>query len=165
MSDPEETSGAELDLPGLERWGRRLGEAALEAGVCVALTGPLGAGKTTLVQAACRGAGVETRVTSPTYVLHHAYRGRGDAAVHHVDLYRIGETSELDDLGWEELVSGGAPVFVEWADRAGDRLPARRWDVRLELTADPELRRIEVRARGDAPGAPAPRPDREVERC
>jgi tRNA threonylcarbamoyladenosine biosynthesis protein TsaE len=158
-------SGADLGLDELRAWGRRLGREAAESGVFVALRGPLGAGKTTLVQAACRGAGVESQVTSPTYVLHHAYRGAGGVVVHHVDLYRISEPGELDDLGWEELLDGGDPVFVEWADRAGERLPRRRWDVCLELTDDAGRRRVVAGALGGAPGPPAPRPEREAERC
>lgn len=156
---------ADLDEAALRRWGARLGRAAVREGVFVALDGPLGAGKTSLVQAACRGAGVETPVTSPTYVLHHVYRGAEGAVVHHVDLYRISEPGELDDLGWEELVGGDAPVLVEWADRAGPRLPPRRWDVRLELTEDPDRRRAQITAPGGAPTPPEPRSRREVEPC
>lgn len=165
MPGPLRASGIVLGLEELRGWGRRLGREAAKAGVFVALRGPLGAGKTTLTQAACRGAGVESRVTSPTYVLHHAYRGAGGVVVHHVDLYRISEPGELDDLGWEELLDGGDPVFVEWADRAGERLPPRRWDVRLELTDDVDRRRVAARALGGAPRPPAPRPEREAERC
>lgn len=165
MPGPQPTSGAVLGLEELRAWGCRLGREAARSGVFVALQGPLGAGKTTLTRAACRGAGVESRVTSPTYVLHHAYRGPGSVVVHHVDLYRISEPAELDDLGWEELLDGGDPVFVEWAERAGERLPARRWEVRLELADDVDRRRVAARALGGAPRPPAPRPERETERC
>jgi len=147
---------AELDAAGVERWGRALGRAARADRVFVALTGPLGAGKTTLVRAACAGAGCEQEVVSPTYVLHRPLTLAEDGEVHHVDLYRLSSGAELDDLGWEELLASGEPVFVEWSERAGDRLPEDRWEVRLSLAADPARRHARARARGAAPGLPDP---------
>lgn len=145
----------------LEGWARRLGEAATAPGegpgVAVALIGPLGAGKTTLVRAACRGAGVEGKVRSPTFTLHNHHRPPGRRPVHHVDLYRLEGPGDLDDLGWDELVDARGVVFVEWADRAGGRLPEDRWEIRLEMADDPGRRRVEARAVGRAP--PLPRPE------
>ena len=93
---------AVLDEAGLARWGREVGAVADREEVFVALTGPLGAGKTRFTQAACAGAGVDEAVTSPTYTLVHWYAGdRGP--VGHADLYRLGDPSELLALGWEEL--------------------------------------------------------------
>lgn len=147
-------SGAvELELAELRAWGRRLGAAAREAGAFVALYGPLGAGKTALVQAACEGAGAEEPATSPTYALVHEYESAGPR-IRHLDLYRIASPAELDELGWEELGWGNAPVFVEWAERAGDRLPAERWEVCLEMGSEPDLRRVRTAARGEAPPPP-----------
>lgn len=154
---------AELDEETLRRWGRRLGEAATEPGegpgLTVALFGPLGAGKTTLVRAACRGAGVEGEVRSPTYTLHNHHRPRDRRPIHHVDLYRLEGPDSLDDLGWDELVDARGAVFVEWAERAGDRLPDDRWEVRLGMAGDPDRRRVEARRLGAAP--PLPRPGGE----
>ena len=144
----------------LEAWGRTLGEAATEPcegpGVFVALTGPLGAGKTTLVRAACRGAGVEGAIRSPTFTLHNHHRPRGRRPIHHVDLYRLEGPESLDDLGWDELLDARGAVFVEWAERAGPRLPPDRWDVRLDFAADGDRRRVEAWSRGDAPPMPDP---------
>lgn len=152
----------ELTESELERWGRRMGAAAARAGVLVALHGPLGAGKTRLVQAACRGAGVVEGALSPTFTLVHRYEGeRG--AVWHVDLYRIEAPSELADLGWDELLDSPAPAFVEWAERAGEQLPEDRWEVRLQMGSRPETRRVRVAARGSAPPPPAPRGSGEGE--
>lgn len=148
----------ELDEAELERWGRRLGAAAVRAGALVALHGPLGAGKTRLVQAACRGAGVVDRALSPTFTLVHRYGGEA-GPVWHVDLYRIEAPSELADLGWDEIVGSGAPVFVEWAERAGDLLPPDRWEVRLAYGSTPDRRRAGVGARGAAPPPPPLRED------
>lgn len=154
-----EARTAELTEEELERWGRRLGRAATEPGagpgVFVALDGPLGAGKSSLVRAACRGAGVEGKVRSPTFTLHNHHRPRGRRPIHHVDLYRLDGPGDLDDLGWDGLVDAEGTVFVEWAERAGDRLPPDRWEIRLELTDDGARRRVTVRGVGDAPPVPA----------
>lgn len=155
---PPRARTAELDEEALARWGRRLGRAATEPGpgpgVFVALEGPLGAGKSTLVRAACRGAGVEGRIRSPTFTLHNHHRPRGRRPIHHVDLYRIGGPGELDDLGWDALVDAGGAVFVEWAGRAGRRLPPDRWQIRLELTEGAARRRVTARTVGGAPPMP-----------
>lgn len=145
---------ADLDEAALRRWGARLGRAAVREGVFVALDGPLGAGKTSLVQAACRGAGVEEVVTSPTFTLVNRYRtARGH--LYHADLYRIEDPEELRELGWEDLVAGGDPVFVEWAEHAGEeRLPPDRWEIRLGIPPGGTTRRIAVRVLGGAPAVP-----------
>lgn len=145
----------ELSEDALRGWGRRLGRAAAEAKAFVALFGPLGAGKTTLVQAACAGAGVEEPVTSPTFTLVHRYRSPG-GPVYHVDLYRIADPSELTELGWDDLVAGEGPVFVEWAERAGEALPGDRWDVHLGMGSAGETRRLRVVPRGQVPLPPSP---------
>lgn len=151
---------AELDEEALRRWGRALGEAVTDTGdgpgLTVALFGPLGAGKTTLVRAACRGAGVEGEVRSPTFTLHNHHRPRGRRPIHHVDLYRLDGPGDLDDLGWDGLVDSDGVVFVEWAGRAGPRLPASRWEVRLDFAAGDAKRSVEAVARGGAPPIPAP---------
>ncbi len=158
--DREAGIRAELDEPELRRWGRALGRTATEPGegpgVTVALIGPLGAGKTTLVRAACRGAGVEGEVRSPTFTLHNHHRPRERRPIHHVDLYRLDGPDALDDLGWDGLVDARGPVFVEWAERAGRRLPEARWEVRLDFAAGGERRRVEAASRGGAPPIPAP---------
>ncbi len=149
----DRSTTVELGIQELRAWGRRLGAAARESGAFVALYGPLGAGKTTLVQAACEGAGGEEVATSPTYALVHEVRA-GPVRIRHLDLYRIASTAELDELGWEELGWGDAPVFVEWAERAGERLPPNRWEVWLEMGLEPDLRRVRATARGGVPPPP-----------
>lgn len=160
---------AVLDEAGLARWGREVGAVADRQEVFVALSGPLGAGKTRLTQAACAGAGVDQAVTSPTYTLVHWYAGdRGP--IGHADLYRIRDPSELLALGWEELEAHAGAVFVEWAERAGEELPTDRWEVRLEFAAGADaadgaaggtagmLRRVTVRGLGRVPPVPDPSP-------
>ena len=154
-----------LDEEALRRWGRRLGAAAARDRVFVALFGPLGAGKSTLVRAAARGAGVEGAVPSPTYTLVNEHRlpGEDGGTLFHVDLYRLSGPRALDEIGWDRLLSREGPVFVEWADRAGGALPGDRWEVRLDVPEDRGLRRVAVRRLGDAPEPPEPGPGARAE--
>ena len=111
-------------------WGEAFGRAA-EAPLVVALGGELGAGKTTLVQAICRGYGVAGAVTSPTYAIVHEYESaRG--GVWHADLYRLGGPADLDALGWDELVGSARLGLIEWPVRAGPRLPSGTVPLDLE---------------------------------
>jgi tRNA threonylcarbamoyladenosine biosynthesis protein TsaE len=123
----------------LEDWGFRFGESARPP-LCVAIRGDLGAGKTTLVRAICRGYGVRTEVTSPTFALVHEYESPR-SAVYHLDLYRLEREGELTNIGWFDIMAAHALVLVEWAERAGALLPADHVPIELEhLSADPERR-------------------------
>ncbi|HKV88928.1 MAG TPA: tRNA (adenosine(37)-N6)-threonylcarbamoyltransferase complex ATPase subunit type 1 TsaE [Candidatus Dormibacteraeota bacterium] len=102
-STPAETEAA----------GELLGESLL-TGDIVLLTGDLGAGKTTFVRGVARGTGSTAHVASPTFQLVRIYPGRVQLA--HIDLYRIEATSELAELGIEELADQGA-IVVEWGER------------------------------------------------
>lgn len=148
-------TGIELAERDLRAWGRILGRCAVEETAFVALYGPLGAGKTTLVQAACEGAGVADPVLSPSYTLIHRYR-TPEGPLYHVDLYRLTSPADLYEIGWDDLLDEEAPVFVEWADHAGAQLPACRWDVRLEIVRAGEARLVRITAEGGAPGVPDP---------
>ncbi len=145
-----------LTEPDLERYGRDIGAAALGGGVFVCLCGALGAGKSTLARAACRGAGVTGAVPSPTFTLVNQYEGRGGAIVYHADLYRVDSAEGLLDMGWEALLQADGPVFVEWADRAHGYLPVDRWDIRLDFVDDAALRLVSARVYGAAPPVPQP---------
>jgi len=125
-SSPEETEALGEEL------GRRL-----RSGDLVLLSGELGAGKTTFVRGVARGAGSAGPVASPTFQLVRVYPGRVQLA--HVDLYRIGSTVELRDLGLEELLDQGA-VIVEWGERLED---PRAASIRFESLGE-ETRRVTV---------------------
>jgi tRNA threonylcarbamoyladenosine biosynthesis protein TsaE len=125
----------------------RLGVAiatALPPGSVVGLLGPLGAGKTRLVQAVAVALGVTPgTVTSPTFVLVNEYRG-GRMPVYHFDTYRLKNQDEFWNLGPEEYFDGDGITFVEWADRVSDMLPEDRLEVTIDVISDIE-RRFTVR--------------------
>lgn len=118
--------------------------AQLPRGICVALRAPLGGGKTCFVQGVCAGFGVQGRVTSPTFILVNEYEG-GHAdgqpvAIYHFDLYRLSGPDELDDLGWNDYVSGDGVCLVEWADRAPDLMPDDALWIDLEAESETDRR-------------------------
>lgn len=124
----------------LRAWGEEFGRS-VHAPLVVTLAGELGAGKTTLVQAICRGYGVTEPVTSPTFALVHEYAAPRSPVLH-LDLYRLRSPAELEGLGWDELVSGDALVLVEWPERAGDMLPSGHLPLALEHLPDDAGRRV-----------------------
>lgn len=89
----------------------------------IVLSGPMGAGKTAFTRgfAAAVGVGGDEHVTSPTFTLVHEYV-TGRIPVHHADLYRLGSTGEVADLGLRERADLGAVVLVEWGDAAEEML-------------------------------------------
>jgi tRNA threonylcarbamoyladenosine biosynthesis protein TsaE len=105
----------------------------------VALTGELGAGKTTLTQGIARGLGVEDQVVSPTFMLIREYRGR-ELDIAHVDVYRLDRVQDVVDLGLDELGDGEALVLVEWGDAIEALLPADHLTIELTTTRSDEAR-------------------------
>lgn len=124
----------------LREWGRKFGRSA-HAPLVVTISGELGAGKTTLVQAICAGYGVTDEVTSPTFALVHEYHAPR-SPVHHLDLYRLDRPDQLDEIAWDELVSARAVVLIEWPERAGDRLPRGHVSLTLQHLPDEPDRRL-----------------------
>ena len=128
-----------LTLDEMVAWGERFGRAAI-APLIVTLAGDLGAGKTTLVQAICRGYGVTEPVTSPTFALVHRYAAPR-SPVYHLDLYRLRGPAELTNIGWDEIVSAHALVLIEWPERAQGVLPPHV-PIDLEHLPGDETRRV-----------------------
>ncbi len=123
---------AAADEAGTEALGVALA-ALLQPGAVVALCGPLGAGKTRLVQAIAAAAGiVDQEVVSPTFVLIHEYRGR--VPIYHFDAYRLRDEDEFLQLGPEEYFEGRGWSLVEWADRVPSCMPVERLEIRIEPT-------------------------------
>jgi tRNA threonylcarbamoyladenosine biosynthesis protein TsaE len=114
----------------------------------VALTGDLGAGKTTLVGGLLRALGHPGPVRSPTYTLIEPYQ-LGGRDVNHCDLYRLRDPSELADLGLRDLLTPRSVLLVEWPERAGNRLGTP--DLSLTLGYLDDGRTIDLAA-ASAPG-------------
>lgn len=124
----------------LRSWGERLGRA-VAAPLAIAISGELGAGKTTLAQAICRGAGVREFVTSPTFAVVQRYDG-AHFPVYHIDLYRLEAPRELVNIGWDDVLRDDALVLIEWPERAGEQLPDDALHVELEYHPTDTSRRL-----------------------
>ena len=128
--------------------GRRLA-ALLRAGDLVILAGPLGAGKTTLVQGIGAGLGVRGPVTSPTFMIarvHPALTGSGPALVH-ADAYRLGSFSEVDDLDLD-TDAGSAVTVVEWGTGLAEPLAEDRLEITIEPDQDGDVRTVRINGHG-----------------
>jgi tRNA threonylcarbamoyladenosine biosynthesis protein TsaE len=128
------------------RIGRRLGRAAA-AGTCLALVGPLGAGKTQLAKGVAQGLGVRTVVNSPTFIIVNEHAGR--LPLFHVDAYRLIDGDEARQAGvFDERQVHGVTV-IEWADRLDGWLPADHLRIELETdSARDDERRLSWMATG-----------------
>jgi tRNA threonylcarbamoyladenosine biosynthesis protein TsaE len=129
-------------------FGRRLA-TWLRAGDLVILAGPLGAGKTTLVQGIGEGLGVRGPVTSPTFVIarvHPVVSGSGPALVH-ADAYRLGRISEVDDLDLDTDAAGAVTV-VEWGSGLAESLAEDRLEISIEPDVDADVRTVRLNGHG-----------------
>ena len=105
-----------------EAVGARLG-SALSPGSVVAYFGGLGMGKTAFTRGLAAGLGYQGRVTSPTFTIVNEYEG-GRLPLFHFDMYRLGSSDELFDIGWEDYLTRGGVCAVEWSERVDDAMPA-----------------------------------------
>jgi len=127
------------------RLGRKIGKL-LKQGNVVALIGNLGVGKTVIANGLCTGLGVkEDYITSPTYTIINQYDGR--IPVYHIDLYRLNDSKELYNLGWDEYIYGNGTCIIEWADKAGEMLPEEYLMINIEVTGN-DKRRITLQSKG-----------------
>ncbi len=115
--------------------GKKIGAFLLPNDV-IALTGRLGAGKTTLIQGIALGAGVKDYVTSPTFILINEYNGR--IPFFHVDLYRLNDVSEVEDLGIEEYFTRNGACVIEWAEKLGELKPQEAHEIKIEVISENE---------------------------
>ena len=127
----------QVDLPdeaATQALGRKLA-SVLRPGDAVCLTGPLGAGKSTLARALVRAlTSPDEEVPSPTFTLVQFYEGP-DFPVAHFDLYRLTDPDEAYEIGLEEALEDGA-ALIEWPQRLEGRLPANRLAIDITPTGD-----------------------------
>ena len=123
----------------LEAFGARLAAVA-RVGDVIALSGDLGAGKTTLARGLLRGLGLEGEAPSPTFTIVQTYEPpEMRLPVWHCDLYRLEDPEEAIELGLEEAFDS-AVVLIEWPERLGAHLPADALRLRLEGAGEPQRR-------------------------
>jgi len=131
-----------------ETWalGKNIG-GVLTGGNILALTGDLGSGKTSFVQGLARGLGVDEKyyITSPTFTLINEYPGR--CTLFHVDLYRIEDPFDYEDIGLYEILHGRGVTAIEWADKLLENLISEFIGIHFEISGD-ESRNIGIIARG-----------------
>lgn len=136
MAGDRIVAGDRVEVPtaaDMHELGKRLG-AALQAGDLVVLSGPLGAGKTTLVQGIGAGLRVRGPVTSPTFVIARVHPAlAGGPGLVHVDAYRLGSVAEVDDLDLDASLDESVTV-VEWGEGLVEGLAADRLEVSIELS-------------------------------
>ncbi|WP_046470050.1 tRNA (adenosine(37)-N6)-threonylcarbamoyltransferase complex ATPase subunit type 1 TsaE [Allosalinactinospora lopnorensis] len=115
--------------------GRRIAEL-LRPGDLLILSGPLGAGKTTLVQGLGAGLNVRGPITSPTFVISRIHPAlNGGPALVHVDAYRLGGADEVDDIDLEATLDDSVTV-VEWGEGVAEELSEDRLEIGIERCAD-----------------------------
>ena len=131
-------SPAETEALGAALAGR------LKPGAVVAFSGDLGAGKTAFVRGMARGLDICERVTSPTFTIVNEYEG-GRLPLFHFDMYRLGSSDELFDIGWEDYLVRGGVCAVEWSENVSDALEGDciRVDIRRGAHDNQRLIRIE----------------------
>lgn len=110
--------------------GRKIGEQ-IAAGTVISLVGDLGVGKTVFTQGFAKGLGIDGAVNSPTFTIVQVYE-EGRLPFYHFDVYRIGDISEMDEIGYEDYFYGDGVCLVEWANLIEEIMPENHWVITLE---------------------------------
>ncbi len=132
--NPEET----------QQLGRKLGEQA-QPGDVMLLQGNLGTGKTCLTQGIAFGLDIDEYTLSPSFVLVREYNGR--LPLYHMDLYRLDDLAEIDDLGLDDYLYGRGICVIEWAEKGAGILPNDHLLIEIERLSEEE-RRFTITPRG-----------------
>lgn len=120
-----------------EALGAALGRI-VPPGTVIAYLGDLGAGKTAFIRGLARGLGCGDMVTSPTYTIVNEYLS-GRLPLFHFDMYRLGSSQELWDIGWEDYLDRNGVCAVEWSEHVADAMEDAIW-VRIEALSETERR-------------------------
>lgn len=114
-----------------EQLGYQVG-TRVSPGTIIAYYGDLGAGKTAFTRGLARGLGILDRVTSPTFTIVNEYEGR--LPLFHFDMYRLGSSDDLYDIGWDDYLERGGVIAIEWSERVSDILDDA---VEINISKDP----------------------------
>ena len=129
-------------------FGKKLG-ATLKAGDIICLTGDLGTGKTALTNGIAKSLGIDSYITSPTFTLVNEYEGK--LPLYHFDVYRITDSEEMFDLGFEEYINGEGITIIEWGEQIKDILPEEIINIKIvkNLNKGFDVREISVEFIGE----------------
>ena len=94
------------------------------------LCGDLGVGKTVFTKGFAQGLGIDEHITSPTFTIVNEYEGT--LPFYHFDVYRIGDVSEMDEIGYEDCFFGDGVSLVEWAEIIEELLPEETIRIRIK---------------------------------
>ena len=127
--------------------GVEIGKKATK-GQVYTMVGDLGVGKTVFTQGIAKGLGIEDAISSPTFTIVQVY-DEGRLPFYHFDVYRIGDVSEMDEIGYEDYVYGEGVTLIEWANLIEDILPDNRICITIEKDLEQgfEYRKITIEER------------------
>ena len=120
----------------------------LKEGDVLCMYGDLGVGKTAFVQGLAKGLGIDEPITSPTFTIVNEYSGA--LPLYHFDVYRIADSDEMYEIGYEEYVYGDGVSVIEWPQLIDDILPEKRYDIEIAKDYDKgeNYRTIEIKEVG-----------------
>ena len=124
--------------------GKQIGESVVPGSV-LTLVGDLGVGKTVFTQGLAEGLGILDAVNSPTFTIVQIYE-EGRIPLYHFDVYRIGDISEMDEIGYEDYFYGDGVCLIEWANLIEELLPEQYVEIRIEKNLEKgfDYRRITI---------------------
>ena len=124
--------------------GKKLGEKA-DKGEIICLEGDLGVGKTVFTKGFAEGLNIEENIDSPTFTIVQEYT-EGRLPLYHFDVYRIGDISEMDEIGYEDYFFGEGVCLIEWASRIEELIPESAIHIIIEkdMSKGFEYRRVVV---------------------
>ena len=122
---------------------------SLKGGEFIAMYGDLGAGKTAFVQGVAKALGIDRPVTSPTFTIVNEYEGR--LMLYHFDVYRIEDSEEMYEIGYDEYISSGGVCIVEWAELIEDLFPDKYIKITIlkDVDKDFDYRKIILERKGE----------------
>ena len=128
--------------------GVQIGSRAVK-GQIFTLVGDLGVGKTVFTQGIAKGLEIDEPISSPTFTIVQAY-DEGRLPFYHFDVYRIGDISEMDEIGFEDYVYGDGVSLIEWANLIEEILPQNRVEITIEKDLEQgfDYRKITIEEKG-----------------